>query len=268
MYLNYWHFKEKPFENAIDPRFIYYSPQHKEALMRLFYTVSANKGIGVLTGELGSGKTLLTKVLFNKLNQQAVYKIASIINPVLSFYGLIKEVILQAGGEIPEQIEKEEYFRLLEEVTTNLKERGQRLVIIIDEAQLIQDNHTFGQLRLLYNYQKDKEFLITLILVGQPELKEKIKQNPAFAQRVNLSYHLRELNSSEVEGYIRHRCRVAGGGCPFNQKSIQEIFVISGGIPRKINLICELALLQAFHLRLQGINQEIIKNVSEALEYV
>lgn len=269
MYLTYWKFKEKPFENAVDPKFVYYSSHHKEALMRLYYTIKERKGIAVLTGELGSGKTLLTQVLFNRLIDEGHYRVASINNPSLNIFEFVEEVIFQVEGEHLSFDKKNSLLNKFQDILEDLHKQHLHMVIIVDEAQLIRDEEVFEQLRLFYNYQKDQGFLLTVILAGQPELKTKISTRQAFAQRINLSYHLPALSEEETGKYITHRCEVAGRmDAPFSQESISTIFQYSKGIPRKINLICDLALLQAFHQGSSIVGAQTVEDIVSSIEYV
>ncbi len=269
MYLKYWQFKEKPFENAVNPKFIYYSSHHREAVLRLYYTVKEKKGIGVLTGELGSGKTLLTQILFNKIIEDGQYKVALIANPPLSFSGFIEEIIYQIEGKRFSFNRKYKLLHKLEEILLTLYNQGLHLVVIVDEAQIIKNQKVFEQLRLFYNYQKNQTFLLTLILAGQPELKRRIETMQAFAQRIGLGYHLPALSQSEVKNYIEHRCNVAGRlSSPFNTDSLESIFRYSKGIPRKVNQICDLALLHAFHLKKNFVDEEVVEDITNSIEYV
>jgi len=270
MYLNYWQFTEKPFENAINPKFVYYSSHHKEALMRLYYIIKERKGIGVLSGELGSGKTLILQILLNRIIEEGNYRAILISNPaLLSFPDFAEEVIYQVEKERIVCDKKTDILRRFEEVLESLYRQGLHLVVLVDEAQMISDRSFFEQLRLLYNYQREGSFLLTLILAGQPELREQIQSMQAFAQRINLSYHLPALSKEELTQYIEHRCRVAGADKnPFDSSSIENIFLHSKGIPRKINLICDYALLQGFHLKKRSIDKEIIEDVISSIEYV
>jgi len=270
MYVNYWKFTEKPFENAINPKFIYYSSHHKEALMRLYYIIKERKGIGVLSGELGSGKTLLLQILFNRVIEEGCYRAILISNPALiSFPEFAQEVIYQVEGSQFSSDKNTELLRRFEQLLENLERQNLHLAVFFDEAQMVSDRSFFEQLRLLYNYQKEGKFLLTLILAGQPELRGEIQNMPAFSQRVNLSYHLPSLSKEEIPLYIEHRCAVAGRAeSPFAADSLSSIFKYSKGTPRKINLICDYALLQGFHLKKKVIDKDIIEDVVGSIEYV
>jgi len=268
MYVDYWGFKEKPFENTVDPRFIYYSAEHKEALMRLYFVVKERKGLAVLSGDYGSGKTLLVRVLFEKLIQEKLYKTALILNPTLTGKEFLEETIYQLKHEVVEG-SKVQLLRNFSEILQQSSSERIHPVVIVDEAQLISDEKVMEELRLFTNYQQAGNFLLTLILVGQPELKERIFSFEQFRQRIALHYHLTALGAGEVGDYVLHRCKVAGrASLPFDEKCIRQIYEFSRGIPRKINLICDLSLLQGMYKDAQQVTPEILKEVVEEIEYV
>ncbi len=245
MYLNYWGFKEKPFENTPDPRFLYYSSKHKEALMRLLYAVREKKGAAMLSGEFGSGKTLLSRVLMAKLlNEDDHYKVALILNPAIPKKDLLAEIVYQFGEEITKEDRKFTLLHKLNDILYRNMSDKKHSVIIIDEAQAIKDESTFEEIRLLLNFQLNEMFLFTLLLVGQPELKDKIDKIPQLKQRLAIKYHLGTLDLMETGEYIRYRCRVAGREEPlFSDKAAGIVYDASGGIPREINNICDLCLV-------------------------
>jgi general secretion pathway protein A len=245
LYLEYWGFKEKPFENTPDPRFIYYSSKHEEALMRLLYAVREKKGAAMLSGECGSGKTLLSRVIMTQLlNESNRYKVALIVNPAISKEELLAEIVYQFGQDIRKEDNKSELLRKLNDILYKNMNSNIHNVIIIDEAQAMEDDSTFEEIRLLLNFQLNEMFLLTLLLFGQSELKDKIERIPQFKQRLAIKYHLDTLSRDETVEYIKHRCRVAGREKPvFSDKAISIIYDSSNGIPREINNICDLSLL-------------------------
>ncbi|MDP2938284.1 MAG: AAA family ATPase [Candidatus Omnitrophota bacterium] len=245
MYKDYWGFKEKPFENTPDPRFLYYSSKHKEALMRLLYAVREKKGAAMLSGEFGSGKTLLSRVLMAKLlNEDDHYKVALILNPAIPKKDLLAEIVYQFGEEITKEDRKFTLLHKLNDILYRNMSDKKHSVIIIDEAQAIKDESTFEEIRLLLNFQLNEMFLFTLLLVGQPELKDKIDKIPQLKQRLAIKYHLGTLDLMETGEYIRYRCRVAGRKEPlFSDKAVEIVYDASGGIPREINNICDLCLV-------------------------
>ncbi len=265
MYEAYWGLKEKPFENTPDPRFLYYSQQHKEALARMLYVVREHKGAALITGEYGSGKTLLTRVLWQELQQEHLYQPVFILNPRLSGLEFIQEIVHQLGGEVvPNKID---LFHGLHKILYSNHNIGKHSVIMIDEAQAIETKEIFEELRLLLNFQLDDAFLLTIILLGQPELNYAVGNLPQLSQRMAVRFHLKALNEQETKEYISHRLEVAGARRPFfEEAAFAEIYLCSGGIPRRINNICDLALLVGFGSSLTTVDKHAIAKISEDLE--
>lgn len=263
MYEKYWGLKEKPFENTPDPKFFYNSAQHEEALVRMIYTVKEQKGAGLLTGVYGCGKTLLARALLKEL-QKDVYKVAIINNPKLDEVEMLRMIAYSLGmPNVPER-----KADVLVKIETLLKENlmdGKKTVIIIDEAHSIEDNNIFEEIRLLLNFQLEDRFLLTILLLGQPELKEKIENIKQLNQRIAMRYYLNPLSREETEGYILHRLKIAGSDYnPFDETAIDLIYKHSGGIPRRINHICDTALLAAMGQQIKIINENFIKEVIES----
>ncbi len=263
MYESYWRLKEKPFENTPDPKFIYYSQNHEEALSRMIYAIRERKGAAILTGEYGSGKTLLSRVLFEELSREW-YTTALIFNPILPPLDLIREIIYQLGGNIDNLLTKADLLRGLNEILISNHQEGKNTVILIDEAQAINEESSFEELRLFLNFQLDDAFLLTLILMGQPDLKEKINKLPQLKQRLQIRYHLKALTEEQTGEYVRHRLEVAGAhGAVFNEDSYIEIYRYSGGIPRRINNLCDMALLVGCGEGLDAVTKDVILDVAQ-----
>ncbi|MFA5794417.1 MAG: AAA family ATPase [Candidatus Brocadiia bacterium] len=246
MYLEFWGLKEKPFENTPDPRFFYATPRHEEALTRMLYAVSEQKGAAMLSGEYGSGKTLLTRIVTNQLlGENDRYKIAIIINPNIPADELLEEILYQLGKSVaPGARRKSECIRQLNAALYENANAGSHTVIIIDEAQAIKDESTFEELRLLLNFQLNNRFLLTLLLFGQPELREKIGNVKQLEQRLAVRFHLSHLTEEETRNYVRYRCKVAGAEKElFSDEAHRMIYRGSEGIPRVINNICDMALV-------------------------
>ncbi len=267
MYENYWGLKEKPFENTPDPRFLYYSQQHKEALARLLYVVREHKGAALITGEYGSGKTLLSRVLWHELQQEHKYKAVFILNPRLSGLEFIQETVHQlSSGEVIPPPTKIELFHALHKILYANYNLGRHSVITVDEAQAIENKEIFEELRLLLNFQLDNAFLLTIILLGQPELKATVINLPQLNQRMSVRFHIKGLSAPETKEYILHRLKVAGAKKPiFAEKSFEQIFYSSLGIPRRINNICDLALLVGCGNNLETVDKNTVVKVCEDL---
>jgi type II secretory pathway predicted ATPase ExeA len=266
MYESYWNLKEKPFENTPDPKFLYHSQQHNEALARMLYTVRERKGAALFTGEYGSGKTLLSRVLWHELQQENKYQAVFILNPRLSGLEFIQEIVHQLNGTEPTPVKIELFHSLHKILYTNF-EIGRHSVIVVDEAQAIVDRDIFEELRLLLNFQLDNVFLLTIILLGQPELKDIIVNLPQLSQRMAVRFHLKALGELETKEYILHRLSVAGAKkAIFDEEALREIYRSSEGIPRRINTICDLALLTGFGNSLNIIDRETILRVNEDLK--
>ncbi len=261
MYLSYWGLKEKPFVNTSDPRFLCLSEQHEEALSRLRFAVTSHYSCALLTGVFGSGKTLLTQALLDSLSSDQFMK-AFIFNPQLSNVELLREIIYQLGvhDNVPET--KTDILHRLSDILNDNYAENRHTVIVVDEAHLIEDRMIFEELRLLLNFQKRDKFLLTLILVGQPELREKISHLKPLDQRISLRFHLKGLKESESRNYILHRLQVAGAAQPiFEEDAFHAIHESTGGIPRRINQICDLALLTGYGLKSASITTAIVREV-------
>ncbi len=265
MYEAYWGLKRKPFENTPDPEFLYHSSQHEEALARLLYAVTERKGAAILTGVFGCGKTVLGQTLLKELSEDR-YRIAFINYPMLSHLEFLLAVAKSLGAsDLPTNRQEVLVNLVLDKLNNTLLNNvrdGKDSIVIIDEAHIIEDALIFESLRLLLNFQLPDRFLLTLLLVGQPELKGKIDRVPQLKQRLSIRYHLQNLDFQETQEYIRHRCRVAGReDAPFSDTSIGLIYSASSGIPREINNICDLCLVIGMGEKVTLINEEIASQV-------
>lgn len=266
MYEAYWGLREKPFENTPDPRFIYYSQQHKEAVARMLYVVREHKGAALLTGEYGSGKTLLSRVLWHELQQENKFQSVFILNPRLSGLEFIQEIVHQLGAaDAPSS--KIDLFHALHKLLYAAYNMGKHCVIVIDEAQAIEDRNIFEEVRLLLNFQLDNAFLLTIILLGQPELKYSVMSLPQFMQRMAVRYHLKAFEEQETKEYVFHRLSVSGAQRQiFDDEAVHEIYMSSKGIPRRINTVCDLALLVGFGSNLTVIDKSVIAKINQDLD--
>lgn len=266
MYNNYWGLSEKPFENTADPKFLYYSGQHEEAFTRLSYAVEEQKGAALLTGVFGCGKTVIAQAMLSSLSK-GKYEAAFVINPQLSHVELLREILYDLGVKDNLPSQKTDILHSLNEILHNNMDNGKHTVAIIDEAHLIEDRIIFEELRLLLNFQYKNKFLLTLILMGQPELKEKINNIKQLQQRIAIKFHLSGLTEAETKEYIFHRLKVAG--CEkriFDTQALKIIYEHSGGIPRRINQICDIALLSGFGAKAPAIGEKIIQESIKDIE--
>ena len=246
MYEKYWGLTDKPFENTPDPRFMYYSKKHEEALMRLLYAIKGEKGAVMLTGEYGSGKTALSRIIIVQLIRDKIYEVALITHPQLTPHEFIQEIIYQLKNEHVNGPKLELLHTMQDIIYRNFNE-GRKTVILIDEAQIIKEKETFDELRLFLNFQLSDRFLITLILIGQPELQAKIREIPQLQQRLGVKYHLSGLTEVETQEYIKHRLSVSAGRADiFAKDAIGAIYNYSKGLPRSINNVCDMCLLIGF----------------------
>jgi len=261
MYTEHWGLKEKPFELTPDPRYVFYSREVEEALIRLFYTVRDLKGAMLLTGIYGCGKTVLSRVFLNELIGSK-YEVALITNPRLNATELLMEMIYQLGGGLLKGESKGGLLRVFNDMLQANLSRGKETVLVIDEAQAIEDLETYEELRLLLNYQQNDRFLLTLILIGQAELRKRLKELPQLKQRLIIDYHLNSLDENDTYSYIQHRLGIAGAQEPmFDASALRLIYRYSSGIPRMINGIGDMALLEGFFRETKVIDETIIKKV-------
>ena len=258
MYLEYWDLKKFPFENVPDPLFMYYSPEHEEALARLLYAIKRNKGIALLTGEIGSGKTMLTRVLMRQLSDEE-FDIGLVVNPTLEPVDFLREILHSLGLEPDMNLPKSSLLKLLNErVLENLR-NDKVTLLIFDEAQLI-STATFEEIRLLLNFQLNDMFMLTVVLLGQPELRHILKGMQQLNQRIAVRYHLNALNLDETIKYVDTRLKKAGSdGSIIDRQALNEIYSYSGGIPRVINNICDTSLMTGFALKAKVVDSGIVK---------
>jgi general secretion pathway protein A len=264
MYENFYGFKEKPFSLLADPAFLYLSKKHELALSYLEYGLSEQAGFIVITGEVGSGKTTLIKYLINKLDSTAI-NIAMLFNTNINPHEFLDIVLKEwniacAGKEKTDRYEALTGFLLQEYV------KKKKVVLIIDEAQNL-SSETLEEIRMLSNLNDEKQPLFHIILLGQPNLRDRLNQNDLeqLRQRISIHYHLDPLDNEDTMQYITHRLRKAGTQHfdIFQPTALESIYRHSRGIPRVINIICDTALVYGFAEGAEKIDQTIIENVVE-----
>jgi len=263
MYLKYWGLRRFPFDNVADPSFFYLSESHEEALSRLIYASKMGKGGAMLTGDIGCGKTLISKVYSKKLIEEGS-EVSLLSNPPLGPVEFLQEILYQLGiSEVPDSRTK--LLQILHKRMIHNMEQNRETVIIVDEAQILNEE-TFEEARLLLNFQSNDRFLLTLVLLGQAELKLKIRQIKQFDQRIPIKYHLHPFPFLGTIRYIMFREKKAGfARNVFTTKSIKTIYEYTRGSPREINSLCDLSLLIAFNKKKKFIDSGIIQSVIDEL---
>lgn len=260
--LTYWGFAERPFDTTPNPRFFFATDQHHGALFKLRQAITTHAGAVLLTGDVGCGKTLLIRTFVQSLEADR-YTVALLTNPRWNGTELLREILYQLGHPA-ESKDKNTILRNIEQLWLDSFEAGKHTVLIIDEAQLIEDAAAFEELRLLLNFQMDDRNLVTLILTGQPELGPVIKAIPQFDQRMVFRHHLRALSPDETNAYITHRLEIANAKRPlFSQDAVHRIYDLTAGIPRRINTVCTMALLEGWTQSVSVIDANLIDRATK-----
>ncbi len=267
MYCNFYGLKERPFNVTSDPAFFFASRKHEEALSHLIYGVTQRKGIIVITGEIGTGKTTLCRLFLSQLEEsRQKTKTAFILNPHFSDIQLI-EAIVKDFGINTKKNSRTSFFWELNQFLLREAQNGNNSILIIDESQNLQPNQ-LEQIRLLSNLETEKDKLIQIILVAQPELNRKLDlyELRQLQQRIMVRYNITPLDHDELKKYIYHRLDVAGSKkIKFSEEAIEGITEFSGGTPRLINIICDRALLAGFVAETSLINARIINRCRQEL---
>ena len=265
MYEKHWGLREKPFENTPNPLFFYRSPSHEEAFSRLIYAIRERKGAALISGDYGCGKTLLGRSLLAELDRSH-YEVAVLSNPKLSPTQFLRELVHQLGFTTGNN-DKLELMHELNGILYGNFHRGKETVILIDEAQAIPNEGVFEEIRLLLNFQLNDCFLLALLLMGQPELREKVERIPQLSQRIAIRYHLTGLTFVETEEYVKHRLKIAGAHYDlFEDGCYPLIFEFTRGTPREINNLCDLCLFEGFGGGEVRIGSALVKHVIEDLQ--
>lgn len=263
MYTDFYGLNESPFSLTPDPRFLYFSASHREALAQMLVGINMKRGFVVVTGEVGTGKTTLVHSLLQQLdiNIHCAYLFHAILGAKGLFQSICKQFsILMTGRET-----KTELIYKLNDYLFSIYESGGSAVLIIDEAQNLKP-HILEEIRLISNLETSQTKLIQILLIGQPELGKILDRYEMrqLKQRIALQYHLSTLKRLETEQYIQHRLRVAGQDSfksLFSPAAVDEIYTYTNGLPRAINIICENALIMGYSREVSHITPDIVKKV-------
>jgi general secretion pathway protein A len=266
VYLEYYGLTEPPFDITPNPRFLFYSVKHREAYNHLLYGIRERKGFVQLTGEVGAGKTTLCRALLEQLH--GYYATALILNPVLNADELMKAIATEFGLET-KGLDRLDTISAINRFLLWQADQGNGSVLIIDEAQALTEE-LLEQVRLLSNLETDNRKLLQIVLMGQPELRDRL-DSPRLRQlrqRITVRYHLPPLSSSEINRYVRHRLEVSGAnGTPrFTRPALWRVYRYSGGIPRVVNAVCDKALLAGFVNQMTELNYRVIGTAIRELE--
>ncbi|MGA8093488.1 MAG: AAA family ATPase, partial [Steroidobacteraceae bacterium] len=264
MYLSFFGLNEKPFSITPDPRYLYLSERHAEAMAHLLYGINEAGGFVQLTGEVGTGKTTIVRSLLAQAPKNA--EIALILNPKMTATEFLLTICEEVGIGVPDSATEslKDLVDILSQYLLRAHAGGRRVVLVVDEAQNLAPE-VLEQVRLLTNLETNTQKLLQIILIGQPELRELLARNELrqLAQRITGRYHLSPLSTEETTAYVRHRLRVAGATADiFNRFALEEIYRLSGGVPRVINVICDRSLLGGYSQDRHRITGPLVRNAA------
>jgi type II secretory pathway predicted ATPase ExeA len=264
MYEKHWQLGSKPFENDLDTKFFFASREHREALVRLLYAVTEGKGAALLVGEPGCGKTFLLYRVADELRERGV-RVALIKNPASDAIDLLRQVA-RAFGVRDADGSKSEVVAGLEQFLGYHRERDTRSVLLIDDADIIDNERAYEELRLLLNLEKDGRPLLTIVLAGRPRLTKQLRVVPGLAQRVALKASLPAFSNGETPKYVTHRLGLVNAPDDiFEAHALTAVHKSTGGVPRLINHVCDLSLLIAASEGLDRIDAAVVDRAQQEI---
>ncbi len=263
-YLEYYGLKEHPFANVVDNKFYYNSPQVRDALVKLRYAIDTRKGLVVVIGDIGAGKTTLARKLLEELDENRYEAtLLVIIHSSVSSEWLLKKFSIQLGVDDMSQESKVEmlsqiYRRLLE-----INENGKTAVLLMDEVQMLKSREIMEEFRGLLNMEMPGGKMLNLIFFGLPDLEDVLSLDEPLKQRVAMKIAVRPFSDQDTRDYIKHRMKIAGcAGEIFTDSAISTVYRYSGGVPRLINTICDNALLEGYLFKTKSIDEPVIRAVA------
>ena len=262
MYQEYWNLTELPFESVPDPRFFYSSADHQRALLQMFYAINTRMGAAVLTGDTGCGKTVVSRMLIHELSSDR-YKIALMNRPGLSPEDFLRDMLGQLGVEDQSNGKLQ---RALEVQAVKSANAGKYTVVIVDDADALEDENT-EELQSLFSFQRNGRFFLTLLLIGQAGLVDRVAGIEALGQQVARQYHLAPFKREETNAYVQTRLEKAGADRSlFDEDALDALYRASNGVPRNINNICDIALLLGFDAQIKTVGEEQIEKAVYAVK--
>jgi general secretion pathway protein A len=268
MYEAYFTLKERPFSISPDPRFIYLTAQHQEALAKVQYSISQRMGVSTIYGDIGAGKTSLARRLWVLYADNPKFNFAMIVHPNFpSTFQFVKEVRREFGLDKPPR-SLSDALNEFQEFLLQEHSKGKTNILIIDEAQNLKPSN-YETLRQLLNFETNTQKLLQIALFGQNDLATKIDKQPELKDRITIFGALTPLTYDDAVALIDFRWKVAGGEKhPFEQEALQAIFKYSKGLPRKISKLCDNALIRALSNELKSVNKEIIEQVAQEVRLI
>lgn len=266
MYETYWQLDEKPFETGADPRYYYPGPSHQAALLKLRYAVENCRGAALLAGPSGCGKTLIVGLLRQMLAPQ-YSPLVHLVFPQMSAAELVAYLAAELTGQLPDRPGGvEESVRRIDRFLAENAGHGRRAVVVVDEAHLCEDAATLEAMRLLLNFQPGGQPGLTLLLSGQTGVLPILERMPQLEERLGVKCLLRAFSAEETAAYVEHRVKVAGGREPiFEPEALTALHQLTHGIPRRINRLCDLALLIGYAEGLRRISAAHLEAVQDEL---
>ena len=264
MYTSFFGLGEKPFAITPDPRYLFLSERHAEALAHLMYGINESGGFIQLTGEVGTGKTTVTRTLLSRVPAHA--DVALIINPRITAVEFLLTICEELGVPLA-QSDRSSVKEMVDALNQRLlaaHAQGRRVIVVVDEAQNLSAD-VLEQVRLLTNLETASQKLLQIILIGQPELRELLDRTELrqLAQRITGRYHLKPLSAQETVDYVRHRLRVAGAQTEiFSERALREVHRVTAGIPRVINVVCDRALLGAYTQESRHVSPALVRQAA------